>query len=76
MFLRHFRYFLLINSGAMNAGVPIIKYIQIYPYYTTQSGNSDGKPTYLSKHNLPFIQNDTYACYILAFITLNAILYA
>ena len=32
----------------MKADVPIIKYIQIYPYYTTQPGNIDGKSTYLS----------------------------
>ena len=31
----------------MNAGAPITKYIQIYPYYTTQPGNFDGKPMYL-----------------------------
>ena len=42
-----FRYFLLIIADAMNAGAPITKYIQIYPYYTTQPGNFDGKPTYL-----------------------------
>ena len=42
-----FRYFLLIILDVMNAGVPIIKYIQIYPYYTAQPGNFDGKPTYL-----------------------------
>ena len=51
----------------MNAGVPIIKYIQIYRYYTTQSGNSDGKPTYLplphtfySKRHLYLLYFDIY----------------
>ena len=61
----------------MNAGVPIIKYIQIYPYYTTQPGNFDGKPTHLPLPHTFYLKRAViYTCYILEFITLSAILYA